>query len=96
VFALDAEHPVGCFSRGRSCRRFLQLKRELTPLLFDSHAVDGAQEPQRSVVQLEADISGAKLLAIIAVRPAARERFLDFIYNGNHLFVVSPQKEQTA
>ena len=96
MFALDAEHPVGCFSRGRSCRRFLQLKRELTPLLFDSHAVDGAQEPQRSVVQLEADISGAKLLAIIAVRPAARERFLDFIYNGNHLFVVSPQKEQTA
>jgi hypothetical protein len=35
---------------------------------------------------LEADISGAKLLAIIATRPAARERFLDFIYNGNHLF----------
>ena len=77
---------MGCFSRGRSCRRFLQLKRELTPLLFDSHAVDGAQEPQRSVVQLEADISGAKLLAIIAARPAARERFLDFIYSGNHLF----------
>jgi hypothetical protein len=39
-----------------------------------------------SVVKLEADISGAKLLAIIAARPAARERFLDFIYNGNHLF----------
>jgi hypothetical protein len=35
---------------------------------------------------LEADISGAKLLAIIAARPAERERFLDFIYNGNHLF----------
>jgi hypothetical protein len=36
---------------------------------------------------LEADISGAKLLAIIAAaRRAARERFLDFIYNGNHLF----------
>jgi hypothetical protein len=35
---------------------------------------------------LEADISGAKLLAIIAARPAARERFLDLIYNGNHLF----------
>ena len=25
-------------------------------------------------------------MAIIAARPAARERFLDFIYNGNHLF----------
>jgi hypothetical protein len=39
-----------------------------------------------SVVQLEADISCAKLLAITAARPAARERFLDFIHNGNHLF----------
>jgi hypothetical protein len=27
-----------------------------------------------------------ELLAIIAVRPATRNRFLDFVYNGNHPF----------
>ena len=27
-----------------------------------------------------------ELLAIIAVRPAARERFLDLVYSGKHLF----------
>ena len=44
---------------------------------------------------MEADISGAKLLAIIAGGPAARERFVDFIYNGNHLFA-SKINDQSA